>query len=55
MSPFLAVSMLTMAVKRNTALTDAQYDEAHDALVELLESANNQRFPEEEPHESPEE
>lgn len=46
MSPFLAVSMLSMAVKRNQALTDQQYDEAHDALVALLEEANNQRFPE---------
>jgi len=54
MSPFLAVSMLSMAVKRNTALTDKQYDDAHDALVELLEEANNQRFPDE-PHDEEEE
>jgi len=45
MSPFLALAMLVMAVKKNMPITDEQYDEAYDALVAVLEDANNQRYP----------
>lgn len=44
-SPFLAVSILAVAVKRNEPISDVIYDEAFDALNTLLEQANDQRYP----------
>lgn len=43
MSPFLAVSVLSTFSKGAVSLTHQQYDEAFDALTELLEKANDEK------------
>lgn len=44
MSPFSAVSVLSCFRKKLIPLTEKTFDEAQDALVELLEACNNERY-----------
>lgn len=44
MSPFLAVSVLTMLVKRRIPCKEEVYYEAVDALIQLLEESNDEKY-----------
>lgn len=43
MSPFLAVSVLSVFAKGKVTLSEQQFDEAFDALTDLLEASNNEK------------
>jgi len=43
-SPFTAVAMLTMFKQRRLNMHEEQFHQCVDALVELLEQTNNEKF-----------
>lgn len=44
MSPFSAVSLLTLHVRGKISMTVETFDKAFDTLTALLEDANNERY-----------
>jgi len=43
-SPFTAVAMLTMFKQRRLNMDERMFDQCVDALVELLEATNDEKF-----------
>lgn len=44
MSPFSAVSLLSLFVRGKLSMTEDTFDKAFDGLTALLEDANNERY-----------
>lgn len=44
LSPYLACSLLSMFIKNRAPLSEERFDECFDALVALMEEANDHKF-----------
>jgi len=44
MSPYSAVSLLLLFKQRRITLTPKQFDEAWDAIIDVLDEVNNEKY-----------